>query len=56
MKKEFIEKVFRNNVVDTRKYRYRMGFAFTNTYIFRIALKDLGTTAEWELVYKEAIK
>ena len=60
MKKEFIEKVKREMVVDTKKYRYRtQGWNGAHTQklqILRLPIEDLGTTAAidgWEVVYEE---
>lgn len=53
MKREFIKKVISERTVDTRKYRYLARTDFEGIRIYRIALKELNTTADWELVYKE---
>ena len=57
MKKEFIRRIFREGVVDTRKYRYVIKWCAYGTYgeIRRIPLKYLDTTKaldkdNWELV------
>ena len=53
MKKEFIERVIRERVVDTRKYRYVCHFGWTHASIRRMERRVLGTTAaydRWEVV------
>ena len=58
MKKEFAERVVKNGVVDTRKYRYvskieseyRDGAWREITMIYRKRPIDLDTTADWEAV------
>lgn len=50
MKKTFIERVIRESIVDTRKYRYIV----KDGKIMRLPIKDLGTTVAingWEDVY-----
>lgn len=49
MKKEFLEKVKHEGIVDTRKYRY----VYSNGEIKRLPIEYLDTTAalsEWEVV------
>ena len=60
MKKEFIEKVKREQIVDTKNYRYRVqdwnGTRTQKLQILRLPIEDLGTTAAidgWEVVYEE---
>lgn len=60
MKKEFVEKVKREQIVDTRNYRYRTaiwnGARTQKLQILRLPIEDLGTTAAidgWEVVYEE---
>lgn len=51
MRKSFIERVVREGIVDTRKYRYIMRGA----KIFRLPISCLGTTQAidgWELVFE----
>ena len=57
MKKEFIKRVIREEVVDTKKYRYVIKWKYFGTcgIIKRIPLKCLGTTAvldddNWEFI------
>lgn len=53
MKKEFIEKVIREGIVDTKKYRYIYDPICEVAYIKRLKRSLLGTTAAysgWEVV------
>ena len=53
MKKEFIDKVIKNGVVDTKKYRYIYSVSAEKAEIRRIAIDLLDTTAtinSWEVV------
>lgn len=54
MKSEFIARVIREGMVDTRKYRYAHITGPDSSAIYRILLHKLDTTAaltDWELVY-----
>ena len=53
MKPEFIEKVIRERIVDTKAYRYIYKTFADHAEIQRIRISDLGTTAAingWETV------
>lgn len=53
MKKEFVEKVMRELIVDTRKYRYFCADCCDRSEIRRLPLEYLDTTAAlygWETV------
>lgn len=53
MKKEFVDKVIKNGVVDTKKYRYVYSASAEKAEIRRIAIGLLDTTATidgWETV------
>ena len=53
MKKEFVEKVMRELIVDTRKYRYICADCCDHSEIRRLPLEYLDTTAAldvWETV------
>ena len=53
MKKEFADKVIKNGVVDTQKYRYVYSASAEKAEICRIAIDLLDTTATidgWETV------
>ena len=60
MKKEIIEKVKKEQIVDTKNYRYRTaiwnGACTQKLQILRLPIEDLDTTAAidgWEVVYEE---
>ena len=60
MKKEFVEKVKREGIVDTKSYRYRTaicnGARTQKLQILRLPIEGLDTTAAidgWEVVYEE---
>lgn len=60
MKKEFVEKVKREGIVDTKSYRYRTairnGADAQKLQILRLPIEDLDTTSAidgWEVVYEE---
>ena len=50
MSKNFEKKIIMNRVVDTKNYRYAVRECADHMEIVRIALNDLDTTAEWEVV------
>ena len=53
MKKEFFDKIIKNGVVDTKKYRYVYGVSAEKAEIRRIAIDLLDTTVTidgWEVV------
>lgn len=53
MKKEFFDKIIKNGVVDTKKYRYIYIVSAEKAEIRRIAIDLLDTTATidgWEVV------
>jgi len=59
MKKEFIEKVLRERIVDTKQYRYVAKVKDGKQYINRLPVADLDTTAAidgWETVWSEKMK
>ena len=60
MKKEFLNRILYEGVVDTRKYRYIANNPGASIVIRRLPIKDLDTTATidgWETVCKiEKIK
>lgn len=55
MKKEFLNRILYEGVVDTRKYRYIANNPGDSIVIRRLPIKDLDTTATidgWETVCK----
>ena len=53
MKKEFVDKVIKNGVVDTKKYRYVYSVSAEKAEIRRIDINLLDTTGTidgWEIV------
>lgn len=55
MKKEFLNRVLHEGVVDTRKYRYIVGESGTDIVVRRLPIEDLDTTEAidgWETVCK----
>lgn len=58
MTREFIDKVERKRIVDTRKYRYVFGGEYYTAWIKRIEIAKLDTVAAydgsgWEIVWSE---
>lgn len=56
MKKEFIEKVLNERIVDTAKYRYVAKVRDGVQYIARLPIMDLDTTSAidgWTVVWTE---
>lgn len=54
MKKKFLERVMRERMVDTRKYRYLFATKNGKAEVIRLPLEDLDTTAalnDWETVW-----
>jgi len=59
MKKEFIEKVLHERIVDTKQYRYVAKVKDGKQYINRLPVADLDTTAAidgWETIWSEKMK
>lgn len=59
MKKDFIEKLRKEGIVDTKTYRYNLIDTGHGIYIERIRREYLGTTAAingWEVVHDERMK
>ena len=57
LSKEFIAKVIRESIVDTRKYRYVHKEYCYHECIMRLPIEYLGTTKAidgWEIVWEEA--
>lgn len=59
MKKDFVQRVLLEGIVDTKKYRYKTVYHYSSTEqhieVKRLPIKDLGTTASikgWVTVAK----
>lgn len=55
MKKEFLNRVLHEGVVDTRKYRYIVNDSGADIVVRRLPIEDLDTTAAidgWETICK----
>lgn len=55
MRKDFIEKIKKEHIIDTKKYRYVFEGTWDYAYIKRLPIKYLDTTRainDWETIYK----
>ncbi len=58
MNKDFYNKVIKNGIVDTKKYRYKLKEYADHANIERIDIKEINTTTvytDWEVVVENVI-